>query len=195
MIQHPEIILASASQRREKLLREAGLIFKVVPSWVEEQHHLASSCPALVKHNALLKANDIASRLEAGIVIAADTLVLDGDKNVVGKPRHTREAAEVLRRLCRLPHWVYTGVAVVDVAKGRRIVDYEKTKVFMQPLSADEISRYHQKTSPLDKAGGYNIEGWGGLFIYRIEGSYTNVIGLPMAKLRMMLKQCGVSLL
>ncbi len=192
---HPKIILASASQRREKLLREAGLTFDVVPSRAEEQHHLTSSCPALVKHNALLKANDVAVRLKEGIVIAADTLVFDGEKNVVGKPRHAREAAAVLERLCRLPHWVYTGVAVADISGGRRIVDYEKTKVFMQPLSAEEIGRYHQKVSPLDKAGGYNIEEWGGLFIDRIEGCYTNVMGLPMAKLRIMLKQCGVFLL
>ena len=191
----PKIILASASQRREKLLREAGLTFEVLPSRVEERQHLASSCPALVKHNALLKARDVASRLKGGIVIAADTVVLDGAKNLVGKPRHGGEAAAVLGRLCRLPHWVYTGVAVLDVDKGRRLVDYEKTKVFMQPLSDKEIRRYHQKVSPLDKAGGYNIEGWGGLFIHRIEGCYTNVIGLPMAKLRMMLKQCGVFLL
>lgn len=190
-----KIILASASQRREKLLREAGLTFEVSPSRVQERHLLTSTRPALVKYNALLKANDIASRLKEGIVIAADTIVFDGDKNVVGKPRHVQEAAEVLLRLCRLPHWVYTGVAVVDVAKGRRIVDYEKTKVFMQPLSPEEISRYHRKISPLDKAGGYNIEGVGGLFIGRIEGCYTNVIGLPMAKLRRMLQQCGVSLL
>jgi len=192
---HPKIILASASRRREKLLREAGLTFEILPSRVEEQHRLTSSCPALVKHNALLKANDVAARLKEGIVIAADTIVFDGNKNVVGKPRHGEEAAMVLQRLCRSPHWVYTGVAVADVSGGRRIVDYEKTKVFMQPLSAEEISRYHQKVSPLDKAGGYNIEEWGGLFIARIEGCYTNVIGLPMAKLRMMLKQCGVFLL
>ena len=195
MVHHLKIILASASPRREKLLKEAGVIFAVHPSRVKEKHRLGPSCPALVKHNALLKANDVAARFKSGIVIAADTVVLDGDKNLAGKPRHAREAAAVLRRLCRQPHWVYTGVAVVDVEKGLRLVDYEKTKVYMQPLSGEEISRYHQKTSPLDKAGAFNIEGWGGLFIYRIEGCYTNVIGLPMAKLRMMLKQCGVSLL
>ena len=86
-------------------------------------------------------------------------------------------------------------MVVIDVETGKRIVDYEKTKIFMQPLSDVEIDKYYKKISPLDKAGGFDIEGWGSIFIRRIEGCYSNVIGLPMAKLSSMLREFGVSVL
>jgi len=191
----PKIILASASPQRKTLLKQAGIKFTVRPSKADEQQHLTSTCAALVKHNALLKARDVASRSKSGIVIGADTLVYSSVSSIIGKPRNLKEATRILKKLFSHPHWVYTGVAVIDVKAGRTIVDYEKTKVHMQKLNDQEILAYHRKMHPLDKAGGFDIEGWGGLFIRRIEGCYTNVIGLPMAKLRLMLKDLGVSLL
>ena len=188
------IILASASAQRRKLLEGAGIKIKVYPSRVHEKHVITTTCAALVKHNALLKAEDVASRLNKGIVIGADTVVYAGGK-LIGKPKDLADAKRILKILFSRPQWVYTGVAVIDAATGRRVVDYEKTKVFMHRLSDDEIARYHRKTTPLDKAGGFDIEGRGGLFIRRIEGCYSNVIGLPMAKLRMMLKKLGIALL
>jgi predicted Zn-dependent protease len=90
------------------------------------------------------------------------------------------------------PHWVYTGVAVIDARTGKSLVDYEKTKVFMTALDDEGIDRYHQEVPPMDKAGGFDIEGRGGLFIPRIEGCYSNVVGLPVAKLAQMLRTFGV---
>jgi predicted Zn-dependent protease len=90
------------------------------------------------------------------------------------------------------PHWVYTGVALIDTSTGDTLVDYEKTKVFMTALDDKEIDRYHKEVPPMDKAGGFDIEGRGGLFIPRIEGCYFNVVGLPLAKLAQMLKKFGV---
>ncbi len=191
----PSIILASASQRRKALLRQLGLKFTVCPSAVQEDHQVRNSCSRLVKHNACLKARDVAARFRKGCIIAADTVVYQRHKGLIGKPGNLKEAESVLRFLCRHPHWVYTGVAVIDVAGNREFVGYEKTKVYMQPLSDQEIRRYHRKIFPLDKAGGYNIEGRGALFINRVEGCYTNVIGLPLAMLRGMLKKCGVTVL
>ena len=172
-----------------------GVRFRVQASRTREVTTIQTTCSALVKHNAVLKAQDVAGKVKDGIVIGADTLVYSGDKQIIGKPRNLREAKKILHVLFSKPHWVYTGVAVIDSATRREIVDYEKTKVFMIPLSDEEIDRYHRKVSPLDKAGGFDIEGGGSVFIHRIEGCYSNVIGLPIAKLAGMLKKLGVSIL
>jgi len=187
-----KIILASASVQRKKLLKMAGLSFTVRRSRIDEVQKITTSCAALVKQNALLKARDVVSRTADGLVIGADTVVCDGKKALIGKPKNLADARRILRRMSAKPHWVYTGVAVIDARTGRTEVAYEKTKVFMHPLSRKEMDRYHARISPLDKAGGFDIEGRGGTFIHRIEGCYTNVIGLPMVKLRVMLKEFGV---
>ena len=190
-----KLILASASLQRQKLLKDLGVQFAVKVSQAQEAQKIRSTCSALVKHNALLKAQDVAACLKSGVVVGADTVVYDGHKNLIGKPRNLQDAKKMLHALFSKPHWVYTGVAVIDAATGKRAVDYEKTKVFMLPLTDEEIDRYHRKVSPLDKAGGFDIEGGGSVFIHRIEGCYTNVIGLPIAKLAMMLRRFGVSIL
>ncbi len=189
------LILASQSPQRKNLLKSLGLKFRIVSSQAEELHVITSTCSALVKHNALLKAEDVASRFKKGVIIGADSLVYLGKRKIIGKPRTLKEAKQILRTLTRQPHWVYTGVAVIDVATGKRVIDYEKTKIFMNPLTDQEIDRYHKCISPLDKAGGFDIEGFGGMFIRRVEGCYFNVIGLPLAKLRQMLKQVDVEIL
>jgi len=190
-----KIILASTSPQRKKLLQAAGIKFTVRPSHAEEIHKITKNCAALVKHNALLKARTVAKQLNEGIVIGADTIVYAGHGRIIGKPKNLKEAKKILRILFSGPQWVYTGVAVIDVGTKKTVVDYERTKIYMHKLANDEIDRYYGMTSPLDKAGGFDIEGRGGLFIRRIEGCYNNVIGLPMAKLRMMLKKFGVKLL
>lgn len=188
------LILASASVQRRKLLTLAGIPFIVTPSRVKEKHLITTTCTALVKHNALAKAEEVASRLKNGIVIGADTVVFDGGKTIIGKPKDLNDARRILKALFARPHWVYTGIAVIDVASRKTLVEVEKTKVFMHKLTDAEIAHYHKKTTPLDKAGGFDIEGRGGLFIHRIEGCYSNVIGLPLARLRLMLKKVGVEI-
>ncbi len=190
-----KIILASTSPQRKKLLQAAGIKFTVRPSHAHEIHKMTHKCNWLVKHNALIKAQAVVKKLKEGIVIGADTIVYAGHGHIIGKPRDLKEAKKILKLLFSGPQWVYTGVAVIDVETGKTIVDYEKTKIYMQHLSDEEIDRYHQLTNPLDKAGGFDIEGRGGLFIRRIDGCYNNVIGLPIAKLRDMLKKVGVSIL
>jgi len=189
------IILASGSVQRKKLLQLIGLKFSVRPSDAHEIKKIQTTCSALVKHNALLKARDVASKVKEGVVIGADTVVYIGNKQIIGKPRSLKEARNILKILFSKPQWVYTGVAVFDVETGKKILDYEKTKVFMTSLSEEEIAAYHKKVNPFDKAGGFDIEGFGSIFIRRIEGCYSNVIGLPVAKLSVMLKKAGVSVL
>lgn len=189
------IILASASIQRKKLLKMLGLKFKICLSRVKEAKRIKTTCADLVKRNAFLKAKDAASQFKEGIVIAADTVVYSSGRTIIGKPRHFQEAKKILKILFTRPHWVYTGVAVMDIKTKKTVVDYEKTKIFMSRLEDKEIDRYHRKVHPFDKAGGFDMEGVGSLFIHRIEGCYTNVLGLPMAKLHKMLKRIGVNIL
>ena len=186
------IILASNSPQRKNLLKVLGLKFSVQPSQARESKQIKTTCANLVKANALLKASDIARRLKKGVVIGADTVIYLGKGQILGKPRDLKHAKRQLKTLSAKPQWVYTGIAVIDVESQRTVVDYEKTKVYMHTLNDEEIDRYHKKVPPFDKAGGFDIEGLGGAFIHRIEGCYSNVIGLPLAKLTKMLKKVGV---
>ena len=190
-----KLILASASPQRRKLLKILGLPFTVRPSRAKEITRMTKGCAHLVKTNALLKARDVAQRLRQGLVIGSDTVVYSSKGRLILKPRNLKEAKKNLKELMAKPHWVYSGVAIVDAQTGRQEIGWEKTKVFMSKLTDAAIDRYHQLVSPLDKAGGFDIEGKGALFIPRIEGCYFNVVGLPLAKLAEMLKKFGVSVL
>ncbi len=190
-----KIILASTSRQRLKLMRQAGFSFTVQRSSVEERRDKKGGCAELVKHNALLKAKDVAQNQKNAIVIGADTLAYAGDGRIIGKPRDIKEAKKVLRILCSRPQWIYTGVALINTRTNKVLTDYEKTKVFMRKLGNREIDRYYQMISPFDKAGGFDIEGKGSLFIERIEGCFSNVVGLPIAKLCKMLQEIGVRIL
>ncbi len=191
----PKIILASHSAQRKKLLKMLGLPFIVKPSHAKEFQTIATTCQALVKDNAFLKAQSVARDLKEGLVIGSDSVVYIGKKEIIGKPKNLKDAKRILKILFSQPHWVYTGVAVIDARTRKKIIDYDKTKIFMSRLSDEEIDCYHRKMKPFDKAGGFDIEGYGSLFIRRIEGCYTNVIGLPLAKLSQILKKFGVSIL
>ncbi|MFC1594549.1 Maf family nucleotide pyrophosphatase [Candidatus Omnitrophota bacterium] len=190
-----QIILATRSKQRIKLLKDVGLKFKVAVSDVTEQGKTSRSVAALVKKNALAKAEDVARRFKRGIVIGCDTVVLVGKKTIIGKPKDMRDAKKILHSISRKPQWVYSGIAVVDIDRNKTMVDFEKTRVYMDPLTDREIDRYFSRVSPLDKAGSFDIQNYGSLFIRRIEGCFYNVVGLPLAKLYKLLKKCGVSIL
>lgn len=190
-----KIILASASPQRRKLMAVLGLPFTVRASTLKEITRSNAGCAALVKTNALLKAKDIASRVGSGLVIGVDTIVCSARGRLIFKPKDLKAAKAELKELMARPHWVYSGVAIVDAATGKTAVGHEKTRVFMDRLSGKAIDRYHCLVSPLDKAGGFDIEGKGALFIPRIEGCYFNVVGLPLARLRKMLEKFGVHVL
>jgi len=187
-----KLILASASPQRRKLMKILGVPFRVCPSRAVENSRITKDCAHLVKANALLKAQEVAGRLREGIVIGSDTVVYSFKGRLILKPENLKEAKKNLKELMAKPHWVYSGVAVVDAKTGRKEVGFEKTRVFMSALKDRDIDRYHKLVSPLDKAGGFDIEGKGALFIPRIEGCYFNVVGLPLARLAKMLKNFGV---
>jgi septum formation protein len=185
------IILASRSKARRKLLNDIGLKFTVRASNVREKRLINTNCGDLVVENALSKALDVAARTRSGIVIAADTVVLVG-KRIIGKPKNIKDAFRTLRLLSKKPQWVYTGIAVVDIDNNKRYTAFDRTKVYMYHLSEREIKNYFKRVSPLDKAGSFDIQGFGGVFIDRIEGCFYNVVGLPMAKLAKIIKKTGM---
>lgn len=135
----------------------------------------------------------MADRYESGVVIAADTVVLAG-KKLITKPRNVKDALRTLKKLSRAPQWVYTGLAVIDIDGNRVYTVCEKTKIYMHRLSDKMIKAYFKKVSPLDKAGSFDIQGIGAMFVNRVEGCFHNVVGLPMAKLARILTKIGVDI-
>jgi septum formation protein len=188
-----KIIVASKSKARHRLLRQIGLKFIVAASNVEEENVLRGRCGDFVIRNAMKKAKDVAKRFDSGVVVGADTVVLAG-KRIIGKPRSIKDAINALKILSRNPQWVYTGIAVIDIDNGRSFTDHEKTKVYMYPLTGKQIKHYFTKISPFDKAGSFDVQGPGSIFIDRIEGCFYNVVGLPVAKLAKIFRKLGIEI-
>ena len=187
------IILASASPRREQLLRQAGCEFQVWPSRAEEDNAAALPPDELVRLHARLKAQAVAAEVQPGdVVIGADTIVVLAGK-VYGKPESVATAESMLAELSGRTHSVWSGVAVV--CQGRCLVDAVETRVTLAQLSKEQIHRYVATGEPLDKAGAYAVQGRGALFVERLEGCYFNVVGLPLSALSRLLARVGVELL
>lgn len=181
------LILASGSPRRRKLLDLMGLTYTVETPDVDESF---SGRPSeTVMEISRRKAAAVAARHSDSIIIAADTLVFaDG---ALGKPHTPERAKEMLRSLAGNWHHVYTGITVINTRSGRILRNVDKTRVHLVPMTEQEIDAYVATGEPLDKAGAYGIQGMGGMFVDRIDGSYSNVVGLPMSMLRIMLAQVG----
>lgn len=187
-----EIILASGSEARQRLLRQIGLNFTVVKPDIYESRGKAvtKDRAGLVKENARKKAESVVKKFDKGVVIGADTLVFSGSR-VIGKPKNIEEAAENLKFLSSRPHWVYTGVSVADIEKRKFYSGYGKTKVYMTRITDDRIKHYLEKNPPMNKAGGFDVSGPGAVFIKRIEGCFYNVVGMPLFILNCLLSKTG----
>lgn len=174
-----QIILASSSPRRQEMLRNLGLDFLIHPSGADESVDDGLKPSEVVELLAVRKASDVASKYSEGLVIGSDTIVvLEGE--VLGKPVDDEDAFRMLSALQGKKHSVYSGLAVMDIASGKRQVGHVETKVSMRPLSEHEIRAYIATKEPMDKAGAYAIQGIGSLFITGIEGDYFSVVGLPI---------------
>jgi len=188
------IYLASKSKARKKLLERFGLKFKVIAPKVRERKHLGNlSYAQMIKYNACSKAKDAAARVKEGIIIAADTICVQGNK-IFGKPGNMHEARSMLKKLSAKPQWLYTGLAVIkkEGSREKLLFVHEKTRVYMDKLSDREINNYFKQVSPLDKAGSFDIQGKGAFFIKRIDGCFYNVVGLPLRKLYLIFKKLGL---
>ncbi len=176
------LILASASPRRRELLKEMGLDFQVVPSAAAELHEGDLTAREVAMVNAFRKAKEVAVRHPEALVIGADTLVCL-DTTLFGKPSNLEEAVEMLKSLQGLTHHVVTGMCLLNLGQQKRRVFSEMTEVTFRSLTEDQIRHYLSRINPLDKAGAYAIQDHGELIVDRIEGSYSNVVGLPVEQL------------
>lgn len=182
------IILASGSPRRKELMTLAGLDFEIKVADVDETLPEGIAPFDAVKMLSLKKAKAVADEYTDKIVIGADTVVAF-DGKILGKPTDKNDAFEMLRMLSGQPHKVYTGVAII--CNDTICNFYEETDVEFYPLTDDEIISYINTGEPMDKAGAYGIQGKGCVLVKRINGDYSNVVGLPIARLSRELKNYG----
>ena len=183
------LVLASQSPRRIALLRQIGLSPRVMPSGLDEIFDLAKTPPENAMRLAHAKAVDVAQKVEEGIVVGADTIVvLDGE--YLGKPSNHSDAVRMLGLLSGRTHVVVTGVSIVDRPTNKSVTECEKTNVTFREIPRDEIEMYVSQGSPMDKAGAYGIQDdYGAVFVSRIEGCYYNVVGLPVSRFHSMLQE------
>lgn len=190
-----QIVLASASPRRQELLRQIHCDCTVITNETDEDNLLPLPPAELVVHHARNKAVAVAATLaDRALVIGADTLVVQ-DGVIFGKPQNREDALRMLTLLSGKEHKVMTGVAVAESGTGRLWTDCAVTTVTFAALTPEEIERYAATDEPLDKAGAYAIQGRGALLVDRLDGCYSNVVGLPLSTLRRLLNRAGVQLL
>ena len=190
-----KIILASASPRRRELLEQIGAVFEVCPSNAEEI--MTSSVPReVVQELSRCKGSEVFERTSGNVlVIGADTVVAFQD-SILGTPADAAMARDMLLRLQGNTHQVYTGVTLL-LRQGGTVTQksfYEKTEVVFYPMTGEEIAAYVRPGEPMDKAGAYGIQGKSAVFVEKIDGDYSNVVGLPLARLYQELKQMGIDI-
>ncbi|HDQ92644.1 MAG TPA: septum formation inhibitor Maf [Synergistetes bacterium] len=186
-----DVVLASASPRRAALLDDLGWSFRIVPPDIEEVIGEEENPSTLVLRLAGEKADSVFRLFGGALVIGADTVVVLGE-TILGKPKDTEDAEKMLSMLSGKEHTVITGVAV---RYGEAAVSgFEMTRVFFRQLTESDIKKYVCSGEPMDKAGGYAIQGRGSLLVRSIEGCYFNVVGLPLVRLSRLLEEAGIPL-
>lgn len=188
-----QIVLASTSPRRKALLEQIGLKFRVAPSNIEEKMNPRLKPRGNAEYLSQEKAKAVAQRFKNAIIIAADTFVVLDDE-IIEKPRDTNHAKVILRKLSGRSHVVVTGFTFIDTASGKTVTKSVETIVWFKKLSKKEIDDYVSTGEPMDKSGAYGMQDRGGIFITRVEGEYTSVIGLPLNTLYEELRKFGVNL-
>jgi len=184
-------VLASSSPRRAALLNQGGFEFEIASPRVREKFSRTLTLRELTLWNAIRKGMAIAQTRPNAVVIAADTLV-SVENQIIGKPADLDDAARILQRLSGRTHEVCSAVAIYQQTAGRSAVFHENSHVRFHRLSDAAIESYLAKVGPLDKAGAYAAQGSGAEIIAKIEGSFTNVVGLPMEKTVAELAKCGI---
>lgn len=188
----PPLVLASSSPRRRDLLPYLELPFEVHPPQIEEKQKSGETPKEMVIRLAIEKASAIAEKLSVGLVIGADSVVVFGHK-VLGKPKTTTEAVQMLEMLRGGKHSVMTGVSVIDVVKGSTTFNVEESIVSMREYSRGELEKYAFSGVCMDKAGAYAIQDSTFSPVAQVNGCYTNAVGLPLCRLSEMLKKFGIS--
>ena len=184
------LVLASASPRRQELLRNAGITFEVQPAHIPEDPLPREAAKDCAERLARQKALAVAQKRPKDIVLGADTVVVV-DSQLLGKPSDAADAARMLRMISGREHQVITGVCLV--VDGKPSVASETTTVTVSELTDQDIAAYVATGEPMDKAGAYAIQGIASRWIPRIEGDYSNVVGLPVALLWRLLREVELS--
>ncbi|HDK7168191.1 TPA: Maf-like protein [Clostridium botulinum] len=191
------IILASASQRRQELLKRILGNFQIIVSDFDESSiPFKNNIPSYVMNLAEGKARSVSKKImdqDNNLIIGCDTIVAFNNR-ILGKPKDKKDAFEMLQALSGNEHEVYSGLAILDVESNKIIKDFVCTKVKFSKLSSVQIEKYINTGDPMDKAGAYGIQGKAGVFVENINGCYYNVVGLPLNKLNSMLMEMGVNL-
>lgn len=184
-----KIILASSSPRREELLNRYNLNQIIFEPKIDEKYVYGEKSEQIAMSLAFEKAYWVSQHFNNGeIIIAADTIVVLDDI-ILGKPKDRNDAFQILSLLNGKEHNVITGISIIEANSNKKIVDYELTKVRFRHLSEKQINRYIKTEEPMDKAGAYGIQGCGQILIERIDGCYSNVVGLPLGKLDYLLNR------
>jgi septum formation protein len=190
-----EIILASASKRRSEILTACGIKHKIIASNIEELSSQDMPISKIVRSNAEAKAKAIMPQCnKKAIILSADTLVAHG-KDIIGKPADENSAREMLERFSGNYIEVYTGICIIDNATGRIVSDVDVSEISVAPITKEEAERYFHLLGPYDKAGGFSIEGVGSMLFDEIRGSYFNILGLSMMKIRQLFSGLGLDIL
>lgn len=183
------IILASRSPRRHHLFHQIGLTFDVMESTIEEKFDFSKSPIENALDLSFQKAKEVASRTSDAIVVGADTIVVI-DSKILGKPENEFEAKAMLQLLSGKTHTVVTGFTLLDKPSNKTMSNYEVTEVTFRKLSDEEIEEYVRSGAPMDKAGAYGIQDdYGAVFVERIAGCFYNVVGFPLTKFYISLKE------
>jgi septum formation protein len=189
-----QIILASQSPRRKKLLEQIGLKIKVVPSNIDEKLNPRLRPKGQAEELSLEKAKTVAQKYTDSIIISADTLVdINGD--ILGKPKNIDEAKRMIKKLQGKTHTVITGFTIMDTKSKKITTDSVETAVTFRKLTDKEIKTYISKEKPLDKAGAYGVQGIGATLVASITGDFFNIVGLPLSTIIPALKKFGIEVL
>jgi septum formation protein len=190
----PKWILASASPRRNELLRGLGLHFLTDPSGIEEPSRNPQELPSrYAVRLACLKAREVSQRHPSGLVLSADTIVVLGN-SILGKPSSRTEARRMIQRLSGRWHEVITGICLIDSMQQQTHSAFGRTRVHFRSLSPEEIDWYLKTGEYKDKAGAYGVQGYASLFIDRIEGCYFNIVGFPISAFERLCQKTGINL-
>ncbi|PLX98868.1 MAG: septum formation inhibitor Maf [Desulfuromonas sp.] len=192
MSEKPQIVLASGSPRRKQMLENLGIEFTVIPSSAAEDEIPDETPEDHVVRLSIDKAKEVAERpdVPGRWFIGSDTIVLQ-EGRILGKPAGKEDAAAMLRSLSGSEHRVLSGYAIIDREQQEIVADAVSTMVRFRELTESEIAGYIASGEPMDKAGAYAIQGKGGVFVESIEGSYNNVVGMPLCQVIEVLKRMG----
>lgn len=182
------IILASASPRRKEILENTNTKFEIIKSEIDEvilENELPSQ---VVMRLAFEKSIDIALKHPDSLVIGADTVVVLNN-NILGKPKDSSDAFNMIKQLSGKTHQVITGISLINLNANQKIIDYVVSNVKFKNLSEEDIKDYIQTNESLDKAGAYGIQGFGAMLVEEIQGDYFNIVGLPISRLSDLLKK------